>query len=157
MTLRGASVDERLHGFEVEGRSIRQYIVVVDNYFWSKIMHFRIRNKAIQLIRTTYDPVRKRGIATVVGSVPRRSPELPENVAAALTADEISEYETFQASQASIAVLEAKLAAHSFPATVQKIIAYIDETTDSKERDLLVGYLQAASLNLRRFSRRSEA
>ncbi|SHI35908.1 hypothetical protein SAMN02745194_00128 [Roseomonas rosea] len=120
-------------------------------------MHFRVRDKAIQLIRTSYDAEKKRGSAKVVGSVSRRSMTLPEDIASKLTEEEKKEFQTFQTSQSELAVLEAKLAAHSFPATVRKIMTYIEETQDEEERELLRSYIDSALFDLRKYSKRTKA
>ena len=51
-------------------------------------MHFREQGKVLQLIRTTYDPVRKRGVQSVIGKMPRFTYAVPLEVSVLLTMEE---------------------------------------------------------------------
>ena len=119
-------------------------------------MHFRVREKAIQLVRTAYDANSKKGVSTVVGSIPRRTMALPDDLAERLSDAEKAEFRAFQASQSEVALLDAKLAAHTFPGTVRKVISYIEETTDEDEKELLRSYIDSALFDLRKYSKRTK-
>lgn len=120
-------------------------------------MHFRVREKAVQLVRTTYNADTKKGVATVVGSIPRRTMVLPDDMAEKLSEEEKAEFKAFQSSQSEVALLDAKLAAHTFPSTVRKVISYIEETTNEDEKELLRSYIDSTLFDLRKYSKRSKA
>lgn len=52
-------------------------------------MHFREQGKSLQLVRTTYESEKGRGVQKVVARLPRFSYTVPENVKALLTQDEL--------------------------------------------------------------------
>lgn len=54
-------------------------------------MHFREQGKSLQLIRTTYDAERGRGVQTVVGRIPQYTYEIPHEIAPLLTPEETSQ------------------------------------------------------------------
>jgi hypothetical protein len=51
-------------------------------------MHIREHGKSIQLLRTVYDPSKKRGVQKVVGRLPQDIDKIPDNIMAALTGEE---------------------------------------------------------------------
>ena len=58
-------------------------------------MQFRERRKVVQVIRTVYDPVIKRGKSEVVGRLDREAPVLDDALRAACSAEEVAEIEAF--------------------------------------------------------------
>lgn len=54
-------------------------------------MHFREQGRVLQLIRTTYDPVKRRGVQTVVGNMPQYSYVIPGSLDELLTLEERSQ------------------------------------------------------------------
>ena len=51
-------------------------------------MHFRTRQNVIQLIRTTYESEKKRGVNSIVGTVPLSKPVLSAELQGQLTSQE---------------------------------------------------------------------
>ena len=51
-------------------------------------MHFRERNQIVQIIRTKYDAVSKKGKNEIVGRLVKANPQLTDELTAALTKDE---------------------------------------------------------------------
>lgn len=78
-------------------------------------MHFRSRNQAVQLIRTTYEASRKRGKSQVVGRVPRSKLFLDDDLASKLTPDERREFDLFALSYLSSTKLQGKVYAIQLP------------------------------------------
>jgi hypothetical protein len=72
-------------------------------------MHIRIRNKVAQLIRTTYDPTRKKPRNTIVGRVPLANPTLDAETRQVLTEDEINEFESWALQQQRALLLQEEL------------------------------------------------
>ena len=56
-------------------------------------MHFRLRKHVVQLIRTSYDPDKKKPKTAVVGSMPLNQPKLSPELKSKLTEAEIAETE----------------------------------------------------------------
>lgn len=54
-------------------------------------MHFREQGRVLQLIRTTYDPAKRRGVQSVVGNMPQYSYVIPSTLDALLTLEERSQ------------------------------------------------------------------
>lgn len=58
-------------------------------------MHFRIRTNVIQLIRTKYDDVKKKGVNTIIATVRLAKPELSDDLRQNLTPEEVNAFETW--------------------------------------------------------------
>ncbi|WP_045221784.1 hypothetical protein [Desulfonatronum thioautotrophicum] len=56
-------------------------------------MHFRERQNVIQIIRTVYDPGKKRGRQKLVGSIPKKDLKVPEDVLKNCSEEELLEIE----------------------------------------------------------------
>jgi len=74
-------------------------------------MHFRVRKNVVQLIRTTYDVERKRGVNTIVGTVSVTNPELTRELSEALTEEEAIEFQSWVATRHRANELREELAA----------------------------------------------
>lgn len=116
-------------------------------------MHFRIRENAIQLIRTTYDADQKRGKNSVVGSVSRRSLALSDDLASKLTPEEKDEFNQFVTTYRNTKQTQAKVYAFQLPDIVRQVIEAA-KATEGSERDMIVGNLTSASQELRAFINR---
>lgn len=60
-------------------------------------MHFREQGRSLQLIRTTYDPEKRRGVQTVVAKLPQYTYSVPGEVRALLTDDEAQQLNDYLA------------------------------------------------------------
>jgi|GEM_PF-1803696 len=74
-------------------------------------MHFRVRKKTVQLVRTTYNPSTKKPHATVVGNMLLDAPLLTEELKKILTNEEIEQTETWIEYNHRITLLEEEHAA----------------------------------------------
>jgi len=81
-------------------------------------MHFRVRKKIVQLIRTGYDPSTKKPKTTVVGKMPLEMPLLTDELKNLLTKQEIAEAETWIEHNNRITLLREELAALTLADTI---------------------------------------
>lgn len=63
-------------------------------------MHFREQGKSLQLVRTTYNPEKKRGEQVVVAKLPQYTYTIPEDVRLLLTAEEFAQLTDYLAALA---------------------------------------------------------
>lgn len=113
-------------------------------------MHFRQRGNVIQLVRTAYDAEKKGPKSEVVGRLPKRAKEIPEELRAKLTPQEIGELTTYMEQTREIEELQRKLAAHTLRQTVAQAIEYAEGVTDEAEQDRLRAIFADAVVALRR-------
>ena len=78
-------------------------------------MHFRERNQIVQIIRTKYDAVTKKGKNEIVGRLPRINPQITPELAAALTKEERKEVAAWIDGWATIGRLKRELAVRTLP------------------------------------------
>lgn len=74
-------------------------------------MHFRVRKHVIQLVRTTYEASRKKGVFTIVGTVSRVQPDLSDELKEQMTHEEVIEFNEWLSTQHRKAELQEELAA----------------------------------------------
>lgn len=115
-------------------------------------MHFRERGNAIQLVRTAYDPEKKGAKSEIIGRVPRKTREVPEDLKQKLTAEELAALDTYLQQTKAIEELGRKVTAHTLRQTVAEAIEYAQGVTDEAERDQLQAIFADAILALRRAS-----
>lgn len=107
-------------------------------------MHFRVRKNVVQLIRMRYEPERKRGKATVVGSVRLGNLTLPPDLLSQLTQEEVSEFERWVATKHQIDELRRQLAALTLADSMSEAEAWFATAGHSSTaRDTAVGILVA--------------
>lgn len=94
-------------------------------------MHFRVRKNVIQLVRTSYDPEIKRGVATVVGTVRLAHPELTEELKTLLTAEETAQFDLWVQTQHRIDALREELAALSLPQSMAQALKWFEREGDT--------------------------
>lgn len=58
---------------------------------WGGVMHFRVRGRIVQVIRSVYEPSLKRGRTDIVGRLDRHCPTLSESLREACSAEELAE------------------------------------------------------------------
>ena len=73
-------------------------------------MHFRERNQVVQIIRTKYDAVSKKGKNEIVGRLPKANPKLTDELTAALTKEERKEVAAWVEGYATVGRLKRELA-----------------------------------------------
>src|SRR3974377_1432205 len=111
-------------------------------------MHFRERNQIIQIIRTKYDAVEKKGKSEIVGRLQKANPTLTAELTSMLTKEERKEVEAWIASYSSLGRLKRAVAAR----TLQEQLDFAQEWfADQKGDDarLLVASLMPAWARLR--------
>lgn len=96
-------------------------------------MHIRIRNKVAQLIRTTYDPTRKKPKNTIVGRVPLSNPVLDPETRQALTEDEAREFESWALQQQRAQLLQEELDALTLADRMAKASRWIAREGDTPQ------------------------
>lgn len=94
-------------------------------------MHFRTRRNVIQLIRTTYDADKKRGVNAVVGTVPLGQPELPAELQQQMTPQEVEAFGAWVQTQWHTRQLRHELAALSLPETLALASAWFEQNAES--------------------------
>jgi DNA-binding transcriptional regulator GbsR (MarR family) len=94
-------------------------------------MHFRVRKNVIQLIRTTYDPGKKKGVNTTVGAVKLARPELSSEVRRELTPEELSEFETWVETHHRTNTLREELAALTLSEAMAQAEKWFEREGDS--------------------------
>jgi len=76
-------------------------------------MHFRERNQIVQVIRTKYDAVEKKGKNEIVGRLQKANPTLTEELSTALTKEERKEVEAWIEGYATLGRLKREFAART--------------------------------------------
>lgn len=95
-------------------------------------MQFRERRQVIQLIRTVYDPVIKRGRSEMIGRLDKDAPALDDGLRAICTPDELVEIEDFLTARSALMSAETvRESAHSLAGHMRRAEAYFRaEDTD---------------------------
>src|SRR5260370_26535794 len=73
-------------------------------------MHFRERNQIVQIIRTKYDAVSKKGKNEIVGRLPKANLKVSDELSAALTKEERKEVAAWIEGYATVGRLRRELA-----------------------------------------------
>lgn len=101
-------------------------------------MHFRIRKNVIQLIRTTYDDSKKKGMTTIIGTVQLAAPIISDNLREQLSAEEISAFDHWLNNQHRIIRLREEIAALSLTENLALAEKWFENTTDVNSASSLV-------------------
>ena len=101
-------------------------------------MHFRIRKNVIQLIRTTYDVDKKKGVNTTVGAVPLSAPELKADLRSQMSGDEILAFESWVATQHRTNLLREELAAMTLAESLALADKWFEKHGDSQPANAIV-------------------
>jgi hypothetical protein len=111
-------------------------------------MHFRERNQVIQIIKTKYDAVEKKGKNEIVGRLQKADPKITEELAGVLTKEERKEVTAWIEGHATLARLKREIAAR----TLQEQLDLAQEWFAGQKGDearLLVASLIPAWVRLR--------
>lgn len=124
-------------------------------------MHFRTRNRVIQVIRTTYDAASKKPKAQVLGSLNKASPEISDELRLSCKPAELLEIKAYIKNQASLDRLELELAARTLVRQMEKAAQWFDTATASTEHEVLAAEIAAQvpllRLKLQRLVKGSDA
>ena len=114
------------------------------------IMHFRARKNVVQLVRMTYQTDLKRGKYQVVGSVRLANLVLSDELTAALTEEEVSEFNSWVATKHHIDQLQEELAALTLAEQIQKAQTWFERQANSETARMVTGDLLTCWQSLRR-------
>jgi len=84
-------------------------------------VHFRTRQKIVQLVRTSYDPVEKKPKAVVVGRMDLDNPGVTDELCAVLTDNEIAEARTWIENHGRVGRLREEFAAATLAENLQLV------------------------------------
>ena len=113
-------------------------------------MHFRLRKKVVQLVRTLYNPVTKKPRAVVVGRMPLKEPQLSKELKSKLTEDEIVEAEGWIEGQFRLNSLKEELAALTLPETISAANRWFSRNPDNPAATAIALQLLPAFKTLRK-------
>lgn len=94
-------------------------------------MHFRLRKHIVQLVRTSYDPERKKPKAEVIGRMPLSRPKLTRELKRKLTEDEIAEAQEWIDGQYRLNSLKEELAALTLSDSISAANRWFSRNTDT--------------------------
>jgi hypothetical protein len=117
-------------------------------------MHFRERGHVVQIIRTSYDPDKKKGKNEIVGRLVKANPQVSEALEAALSTEERKELASWIAGHATFEGLKKQLAAHTLPEQLALAEEWFADQKGDDARNLAATLLPAWS-RLRRVLKRN--
>jgi hypothetical protein len=94
-------------------------------------MHFRLRKKVVQLVRTMYNPDTKKPKTVVVGNMPLKQPEVSSELRGKLTEDEIAEAEEWISVQYRMGSLKDELAALTLSESISAANRWFSRNPDN--------------------------
>lgn len=100
-------------------------------------MHFRSRNRVIQVIRTTYDATTKKPKAQVLGTLPKQNPEISDELRLSCKPDELAEIKAYLKNQHQLNRLELEMAARTLVSQLEKATEWFDTAATSTENEVL--------------------
>jgi hypothetical protein len=100
-------------------------------------MHFRERQRSIQLVRTNYDAATKKPKAELVGSLPRPGLAVSDEIRARLTEAEAIELEAYLARTSLQARIDRDYAAGHFGTTLGHVKDWLELADQDSARDFL--------------------
>jgi len=113
-------------------------------------MHFRTRQNVIQLIRTTYESEKKRGVNSIVGTVPLSKPVLSAELQGQLTSQEAEAFDAWLQTEWRTQQLRLELAALSLPETLELAADWFEQNAESLSARALAEEVAKQMQTLRR-------
>lgn len=105
-------------------------------------MHFRVRKNVIQLIRITYDPEKKKGVNSVIGTVRLVKPQLSAELQKSLKPEEIEEFEAWLKTRHRADKLRDELSALTLTESMLAAERWFESEGDSNTaRQVAAGYV----------------
>lgn len=104
-------------------------------------MHFRSRNRVIQVIRTTYDPDTKKPKAQVLGTLDKATPEISDELRLSCKPAELEEIKAYVKNQLSLSRMELEFATRTLVAQMQKAGEWLDTAIASTENEVLAAQI----------------
>ncbi len=117
-------------------------------------MHFRLRKNVVQLIRTLYDPDKKKAKTAVVGRMLLKQPKLSPELKSKLTEEEIAEAEEWIEGQYRMNSLKEELAALTLAESISAANRWFSRNTDNPAAAAIIPQLLPALQALRKMLRR---
>ena len=117
-------------------------------------MHFRLRKNVVQLIRTSYDPDKKKAKTVVVGRMPLKQPKLSAELMSKLTEDEITETEEWIEGHFRMSSLKDELAALTLPESISAANRWFSRNADNPGATAVIPQLIPALQALRKTLRK---
>ncbi len=117
-------------------------------------MHFRLRKNVVQLVRTSYDPDRKKAKTAVVGRMPLSQPKLSPELKSKLTEAEIAEAEEWIDGQYRMNSLKEELAARTLPESISAAHRWFSRNADNPAAAAIIPQLLPALQALRKALRK---
>ncbi len=113
-------------------------------------MHFRLRKKVVQLVRTLYNPDTKKPRTVVVGRMPLKQPKVSPELRSKLTEDEIAEAEEWIEGQFRMNSLKEELAALTLEESISAAHRWFSRNADNPAAAAIVVQLLPALQALRK-------
>ncbi len=116
-------------------------------------MHFRLRKKVVQLVRTLYNPDTKKPKTVVVGRMLLKQPNVSPELRSKLTEDEIAETEEWIEGEFRMNSLKEELAALTLPETILAANKWFSRNTDNPAATAIALHLLPEFKTLRKMLR----
>lgn len=100
-------------------------------------MHFRNRNRVIQVIRTTYDPATKKPKVQLLGTVNKANPEISDELRLTCKPRELLELKAYLQNQHQLGRMELEMAARTLVIQMQKAAEWFDTAMVNTENEVL--------------------
>lgn len=100
-------------------------------------MHFRLRNRVIQVIRTTYDPATKKPKVQLLGTVNKANPEISDELRLTCKPRELLELKAYLQNQHQLGRMELEMAARTLVIQMQKAAEWFDTAMVNTENEVL--------------------
>ena len=100
-------------------------------------MHFRNRNRVIQVIRTTYDPATKKPKVQLLGTVNKANPEISDELRLTCKPRELLELKAYLQNQHQLGRMELEMAARTLVIQIQKAAEWFDTAMVNTENEVL--------------------
>jgi hypothetical protein len=107
-------------------------------------MHFRTRQKIVQLVRTSYDATEKKPKAVVVGRMTLENPQLTSELRAALTDSEVKEAQAWIENQGRLHALREEMAALSLVDNLRLASNWFMRNAESRQASVAVSHVLPA-------------
>ena len=116
-------------------------------------MHFRLRKKVVQLVRTLYNPDTKKPKTVVVGRMQLKQPTLSPELKSKLTEEEIAEAEEWIGGQFRINSLKEELAVLTLSESISAANRWFSRNADNPAATAIALQLLPAFKTLRKMLR----
>jgi len=113
-------------------------------------MHFRTRNKTIQVIRTTYDADSKKGKNEIVARMPAANPQINDAMIESLSANELQEAEQWLEGRVRLDNMQNELAAKTLSETILKAAKWFAATSNKEEAQTVYTEINKAMRGLKK-------